>query len=218
MKSKKKKKKLSNKPFEMDDVLVSKIGRTIYFYDDVDNDSVCKTIRFLDELELASSKKEITIKICSNGGYLYSGLSLYDRIRQSSCQINTVASGIVASMATIIYLAGDYRYIEENATLMNHQVFDEIEGRTDDLKISVKELDRIQQKIVGIVAQHTRLTEFQVVKDVQRGDDYIAPEQAIEDGFAHELLKNDRVIKRRKKKDKKEVEKRKMPTKKKGGK
>lgn len=188
--------KMKNKSQDYE-TLVYKIGRTIYFYTEIDNESVCKTIRFLDELE-KESKKEITIKICSHGGYIYSGFALYDRIRQSVCQINTVGAGIVGSMALIVYLAGDYRYIEENATLLNHQGYDEIEGRTEDLKIAVKETERLEKRAIEIVACHTGLTERKIINDIQRGDNYIKPERAIDEGFAHELLKNDRVIRKRK--------------------
>lgn len=193
------KNKYPKRRIDENDILVYKIGRTIYFYADIDNESVCKTIRFLDELE-KESKKEITIKICSDGGYIYPGFALYDRIRQSTCQVYTIGTGMVASMAVIIYLAGDYRYIEENAVLLNHQSYSDIAGRVDDLKIAVKETERIEQRAIEIVACHTGLPERKIINDIQKGDDYIKPERAVDEGFAHELIKNDRVIRKRKKK------------------
>ena len=199
MKSKNDHIKLPKRKIDDNDTLVYKNGRTIYFYADVNNESICKTIRFLDELE-KESKKEIMIKICSSGGYVYSGFALYDRIRQSVCQINTIGTGIVASMALIIYLAGDYRSIEENATLLNHQACDEIEGRIEDLKIAMKETERIEQRVVEIIACHTGLTERKIINDIQKGDNYIKPERAVDEGFAHELIKNDRIIRKRRKK------------------
>lgn len=180
-----------------DEALVYKVGRTIYFFDDIESDSVCKAIQFLDELD-KDSKKEIEIVLSSPGGFIYEGFALYDRIRRCSSTVNIIGTGMVASMAVIVFLAGDYRYVTENCILLNHQAYDEIEGRTTDLEIAVKETKRIENRAVELVAKHTRLTETQITKDIQKGDDYILPDRAVSDGFAHEVLKNEPIRRPRK--------------------
>lgn len=177
--------------------LVYRIGRKIYFYDDVDAGSVCQAIKYIDEIE-KESKKPIEFEIMSYGGSCYDGLALYDRIRRSQCEIFTIATGMVGSMAVIVYLAGDYRYITENCTILNHQSSDAIEGKASDLKINVEETIKLEELMVDIIAERTGLLAKKIKAEIKIGDDYIRPEQAIEDGFAHELIANKRSRRRRK--------------------
>lgn len=182
---------------DLDDVAVFKNGRTIYFFDEVTNQSVCKAIIFLDELEKEKSKQPIEFVLNSVGGDIYSGLALYDRIRRSSCDVHTIGTGFVASMAVIIYLAGDYRYITETCTFLNHQGSTELYGKVTDLKIEFDETNRIEEICTEIIASHTGLPAKKIKADIKLGDDYINPERAVNDGFSHEIIKNQRIVRKR---------------------
>ena len=52
-----------NQSEDRDRVIVFREGRTIYFFDEVDEDSVCECIRLIDKIEIESRKKDITIVI-----------------------------------------------------------------------------------------------------------------------------------------------------------
>jgi len=185
---------------------VYRVGRTIYFFDSIDEDSVCDTIRILDAMESESNKKEIYIILSSGGGNAYDGLALYDRIRQSECQIIIVGTGMVASMGLIIFLAGDERRITENTRLLNHQVSaDDFGGRTSDFKIESKEFEELQSILTDIVAERTGETVKQITRDIALGDKWISAAYALEHGYADFLIKNTRTY--RKKKGKQENEK-----------
>jgi ATP-dependent protease ClpP protease subunit len=59
------------------------------------------------------SARPITITINSPGGSVMDGLALYDkilRLRRKGTPIETRATGLVASMATILLQAGDVRW------------------------------------------------------------------------------------------------------------
>lgn len=180
------------------DVIIYKSGRTIYFCDEITNESVCKTMIFLDELE-KENKKPIEFVINSIGGDIYSGLALYDRIRRSICEVHMIGTGFVASMAVIIFLAGDARYLTESCTILNHQSYNEIIGNPHELKAEFDESNRIEDICVEIIANHTGLSIKKIQNDIKLANDYINPERAIHEGFAHEILKNQRIVRRRKK-------------------
>lgn len=163
--------------------------RKIYFFTEVDRESVCQTICFLDELE-SISKEDIELHICSGGGCIYSGLALYNRLRQSKCKIITHGSGLVGSMACIIFLAGDYRKLDENAVLMNHQGTSEIGGRVNDIKIEVAETKRLEQLTCKITSIRTGLPIAKINKDIKKGDDYIDCKRALKEGFIDEIIAN----------------------------
>ena len=182
-----------------DTVVVFREGRTIYFFDEVDDESVCEAIRFLDKIESENSTKEITIKLNTGGGGCYDGFALYDRIRQSPCNIVMIGSGLIGSMGLIIFLAGDERRLSENARILNHQVsLEEFSGRNSDLKIEQKELDTLNNMYTDIVSERTGQTIKKLVGDVLPGDKYFGSEYAVDNGYADEIIKNTRTYRRKK--------------------
>lgn len=184
---------------ERERALVYREGRTIYFFDEIDEDSICEAIRLLDKIESEGRKKEIKIIISSIGGNCYDGLALYDRIRQSECNILTLGTGLVASMALIVFLAGDERQITENTRLLNHQVsIEDFSGRVVDMKIESKEVEELDDIIVEIISERTGQSIKKLRNETRPGDRWITAEQAVENGYADELIKNTRTYRRRK--------------------
>jgi ATP-dependent Clp protease protease subunit len=184
-----------------DRTLVYCEGRTIYFFDEVNEDSVCDAIRFLDKLDKDSSKKEITIVINSGGGNCYDGLALYDRIRQSGCNVRTRGTGVVASMALILFLAGDEREVTENTRLLSHQVsVHDFCGRAEDFKIESREIDRLNDCLVAIISERTGQTENRIKRDQKPGDYWINAEKAKEEGYTDTIIKNTRTYRKKQRK------------------
>lgn len=191
--------KRSNGDSEDERINVYREGRTIYFFHEILHSSACEFFKLMDEVEKEKSNKPIDIIINSEGGNIYDGLAIYDRIRQSEIEINTRGYGYVASMAIIIFLAGDYRYVSLDTSFMSHQGIDEAEGKLTDLEISIKETKRLEEVVVNIISEHTGLTETRIKKDFKLGDYYFDADKALEDGYVHQIIQNKRIIKRRRK-------------------
>lgn len=180
--------------------LVFRKGRTIYFFDEIAADSICEAIKLLQEIENESSNKPINIILKSEGGDCYDGFALYDKIRQSEYDIIITGTGIVASMATIVFLAGDTRILTENTRLMIHQVYTGSEGKCSDAKIDIKETETLQNRIIDIISERTGQSRSKITKEFKIGDKWLSAEEAKEDGYADEILINIRTRRRRKKK------------------
>lgn len=186
---------------EEENVIVYRRDRTIYFFDEVNDESVCEAIIFMDEIEKESTAKEITIKLNTGGGACYDGLALYDRIRQSPCNVVIIGSGLLGSMGLIIFLAGDERRLSENARLLNHQVsIDDFSGRNSAFKIEQKELDVLNELNTEIVSERTGQSIKKLNSETLPGDKYFSAEFAVENGYADEVIKNTRTYRRKKNK------------------
>lgn len=179
---------------------VRRVGRTVYFFADVDADSVCEAIMHLQHLESDKSNRPIQFIICSDGGNCYDGLALYDKLRSSDHQIVTVATGLVASMGTCIFLAGDERYATENARFMVHQVSTGGEYRLQDAKIDIAETETLEEIMLDINADRTDKSLKSLKNDRKNGDTYFGAEKALEDGYIERVIKNKRTPRRKKKK------------------
>jgi ATP-dependent Clp protease protease subunit len=160
-------------------------GRTIYFFAEVNAASVLEAIRWIDYLEARSNKDEITLVINSKGGEIYDGLALYDRMRGSFCPITTIGTGLVASMAFIIFLAGDKRIGTKTVRFLNHQASAQLTGKVTDIKIEQIETDSLEKECLKIITERTSQSAKRIKKDIKIGDKYIHAEEALATHVIH---------------------------------
>lgn len=154
----------------------------IYFYTDVDNWSVDD---FLWELKwlINSEVSKINIHINSVGGSCVDGMSVFSRILD--CPIPTACynDGLAASMASIIWAAGQEVYMKDYALLMIHNPFiDSNSGKTynDVTEAFTSQLKTIYQKRFGLSEG-----EIQSIMDGEGTNDgtFFTATQAVEKGF-----------------------------------
>jgi ATP-dependent Clp protease protease subunit len=101
------------------------------------------------------------ILIQSNGGYVSDGLCLHNYLRNLPIKIVTYNTGAVASIAVILFLAGDERYASETARFMVHKSHASAPhgARPDALRIIVEGLQADDARTESILRQHVQLTE-----------------------------------------------------------
>ena len=124
--------------------------------------------------------------INSFGGSVYDGLALYDAIRDCKSEIVTLGMGKIMSMATFVFLAGDKRYISKRSTIMVHEISDWIGGQMTDLKIQVKESERLADILLDIYCDRTN-EKKSYWKKLKR-ESYFSPEEAVRVGMAHGII------------------------------
>lgn len=178
--------------------LVHREGNVIYFFDEIIGASVCDALRFIDYLEHQKNVPNIIFKLNSGGGNVYDGLCLYDRLRASKCHITVIGSGLIASMAFIVYLAGDKRIATQNVRFLNHQTKAGFDGELNgvQLKIEEKETEHLENTCIDICAERTLLTPRILKNHIKLGDKYIGIKEAVAMGIVHEV--QEEVIKKEK--------------------
>ena len=133
--------------------------------------------------------KPIRMYINSPGGMVYSGMAIYDTMRQVECPISTVAVGFTASFGTVLLTAGTkgMRYALPHATIHMHQPLGGAQGQASDIAIQAQEIIRLRSTINNILSRHTGRTIEQIEEDTDR-DIYMTAEQAKEYGLVDEVL------------------------------
>lgn len=158
---------------------------SIYFYTDVDYWSVND---FLWEFKylIGRDVSKINIHINSAGGSCIDGISVFSRI--IDCKIPTACynDGLAASMASVIWAAGDEVYMKDYALLMIHNPFiDNGSGNGQDqiVEAFTEQLKTIYQKRFGLTED-----EVKSIMDGTEGNDgtFFTAQQAVEKGFISE--------------------------------
>lgn len=131
----------------------------------------------------------INLHIDSAGGSITDGVAIYNALRAHSAEVHTYVDGIAASIASIIYLAGDERYIPENAGIFTHlPMLAEMEmPNRNDLQEAQDHLAKFEQVLAGIYMKHTGADE-ETVRMWMENDTWFFGQEAVDAGFATQVV------------------------------
>src|SRR4051812_38891460 len=97
--------------------------------------------RFSDDLAKLGDVRQINVDINSPGGAVYDGISIYNLLRAHGARINVKVTGIAASIASVIAMAGDSIEMGVGAMMMIHQPWSIAIGNADDMREFADVLD-----------------------------------------------------------------------------
>ncbi len=164
--------------------------RIIFLSGPIDDAVANTVIAQLLFLESEDPKKDIHLYINSPGGYIHSGLALFDTIRHIKPEVSTICIGMAASMASVLLSAGTKgkRFILPNAEVMIHQPHGGAQGQASDIEISAKQILKQRALLNNIMAKNTGKPLSQIQKDMDR-DYYMSAEEAKKYGIIDKILK-----------------------------
>lgn len=160
--------------------------RIILLYEEIDEYSASEIVQSLISLD-TQNRKPIKLLINSPGGSVSSGLAIIDTMKAIGSQVHTYILSEVCSMAALVSICGDKRYITTNGTWMQHEMtggsYDYISKAYDRAEYEV----RIEDKMQEIMREHTKLTETEL-KVGTRGELWFNAKQCIEKGICDKII------------------------------
>lgn len=163
--------------------------RIVFIGTEIDDHVANVVVAQLLFLRMEDPKKEIHVYINSPGGYITSGLAIYDTMQYLGCTINTVCIGLAASMGALLLAAGTKgrRKALPNSRIMIHQPSGGIGGTSADVALQAKEIIALKKRLAGIMAESTGQTIERITADSER-DFYMSPDEAKEYGLIDEVF------------------------------
>lgn len=162
------------------------VSRRIEFNGEIDDKVQSLILRSLIKLS-EISKDPIDIHFSTEGGDVYNGLAIYDAMRACDCKIRVFGSGKIMSAGILVFLGANERYATPNTRFMVHSVAQlTVTGESiklKDMKIDVLETDALNNQMLSIIADRTRMSFAWWQKKVASHDHYFGVERAIEYGF-----------------------------------
>lgn len=144
-------------------------------------------LMFLDNIE----ERDIIMHVDSPGGSVKSGLSMVDVMNYIKSDIVTINTGMAASMGSILLGNGTRgkRFSLPNSKVMLHQVSAGAQGHVEDMKISIAEAEKYNDKLFGMLADFCGKTKKKVLADCNR-DNWLTAEEALEYGIIDGIVEN----------------------------
>lgn len=121
-------------------------------------------------LDSADSTRDIQIYINSPGGYVHSGLGIYDTMQYISSDVATICTGVAASMAAVLLAGGaeGKRTALKHSRVMIHQPLGGAQGQASDIEIATLEIRKTKKELYTILANHSGQPIEKIEKDGDR--------------------------------------------------
>ena len=140
-------------------------------------------------LDSADSGKDISIYINSPGGSVYAGYGIYDTMQFISSNVSTICTGIAASMAAVLLVAGEKgkRFALKHSRVMIHQPLGGAQGQASDIDITAREIAKVKNELYKIIADHSGKSIEEVARDSDR-DFWMTSDEAKDYGMIDDIL------------------------------
>jgi ATP-dependent Clp protease protease subunit len=135
------------------------------------------------------SDDPINLYVCSPGGHVESGDTIYDMIRYIKPVVRTIGTGWVGSIATHIYLAAEKenRLSLPNTRYLIHQPAGGMGGSAADVEIHAREILKTRERINRVIAERTGQPLERVERDTDR-DFWMSAEESVEYGLVGRVI------------------------------
>ena len=165
------------------------MDRVIFLGTDV-NDYTANVIQAqLLYLDSTDPGKDISIYINSPGGSVYAGLGIYDTMEYISSDVSTICTGMAASMAAVLLVAGEKgkRFALRHSRVMIHQPMGGAQGQASDIEITAREILKLKNELYTIISDHSGQPLEKVERDSDR-DYWMTAFEAKEYGMIDDVL------------------------------
>ena len=129
----------------------------------------------------------INVYINSYGGEVAEGLAIYNALKRHKAKIKTYCDGFAASIASVIFMAGDERIMSNASLLFIHNAWTYTGGNANELRKTADDLETMTQASINAYMDHVNITEEEL-KEMLDAETWITPQDALTMGFATSII------------------------------
>lgn len=151
---------------------------TSYPWRDADRSSY-GIVKELQELSVDT----IHVHINSYGGEVAEGLAIYNVLKNHPAKVVTYCDGFACSAASVIFMAGDERVMNEASLLMIHNAWSFVHGNAEEMRKMADDLDKITSASVNAYMTGVTISRDEVMA-LMDDETWLTAEDALNYGFA----------------------------------
>jgi len=163
-------------------------NRNLVLTDEIDERTYEDMLKSILLLNGISEVEPINLFISSAGGEVNAGMAIYDLMQWVPAPVHTVGMGSCASMAAILLMAGQKRYIFPHCWVMLHQCSGVVYGDTDTTLSRASQMEKLEKQILAIQSLHCNKPVEQIEKDTIK-EKWFTAEEAQAYGIIDEIIR-----------------------------
>lgn len=150
-------------------------------------DIPCTSPKGIKALLDKNQDDDVTVDIASNGGDVFAASEIYTTLKQYDKPVNVVISGLAASAASVIAMAGDTVKIAPTAQIMIHRASMHVSGNSEALDHGATVLGGVDESIASAYEAKTGLSQDKILSLMDQ-ETWMTAKKAVDLGFADEIL------------------------------
>lgn len=187
-----------NEPSEEDahdDAKIVRENNHVYFYSDVNRDSIfilnallreAAKFVYMTSFELNVKDIPIYLHINSYGGELYQAYAAIDTIKNLRVPVYSIVEGCAASAATLMSVVCKKRFICANAYMLIHQLSSGMWGKMAEIEDEYAHLTELMDQINGIYIEYTQFPKKKLT-ELLKHDLWLNPDICVKYGLVDEI-------------------------------
>lgn len=136
--------------------------------------------------------KNVTVNINSPGGDFFTGVAIYNMLKEHDGDVTIKIVGMAASAASVIAMAGTNIKIGKAAFLMIHNAWNLCIGNRNEMRDMAATLQEFDTAMQRVYSEVTGMEKSEIIK-MMDNESWLGGEKAIELGFAKEYLDSDEI-------------------------
>lgn len=167
----------------------------VYIYGDItswewlESDVSSYTLaRELQELDVDT----INVFINSYGGEVAEGLAIFNSLKNHKAKVKTVCDGFACSAASVIFMAGEERAMNNASLLMIHNAWTFAGGNADELRKQADDLETISAVAANAYREVVNISDEEL-EQLLADESWIAPTDALSMGFATSIVGDSQI-------------------------
>ncbi len=163
--------------------------RIIFLGTEIDDDVANTIVAQLLLLDSENPEKDIMLYINSPGGSVTAGFAIYDTMLHIRADVQTICLGQAASMGAFLLSSGakGKRMALPNSRIMIHQPLGGARGQATDIELEAKEIMRMKELLIGIMAENAGQPYEKVKADCER-DHYLSAQESVDYGLIDKVV------------------------------
>lgn len=130
---------------------------------------------------------DIVVDIASNGGDVFVASEIYSMLKNNASNVKVNVTGLAASAASVIAMAGDTVSIAPTAQIMIHKAWTNMDGNADDLNHEAGVLNNIDKSIASAYELKTGMKQSDLLQ-MMSNETWLTAQDAVDKGFADEIM------------------------------
>jgi ATP-dependent Clp protease protease subunit len=153
--------------------------------DDTVSNIITAQLLFLSSID---ANNPISMYYNSGGGGVHAGLAILDTMEFVKPEINSLVTGMSASMSFVLSISGKKRSALKHARLMQHQPSGGAQGTSSDMIITMQQMVLLRDELYTIIAEKTKHPFEKIKEDCEKGDYWMTSKEAKEYGALDDVI------------------------------